>query len=137
MTKLLPCPFCGSDDIDLPSPLKSGYYAQLTTACKKCRASLCAISPKGPTWNERAVNVYVASDLHAKILVSLGVVPKPCPFCGRRVVNIPISYHLNWERPLYLICMNCRAQGPLGKNLANALFKWNKRVEIQDLSDPH
>lgn len=61
----------------------------------------------------------------ASLAVTVG-----CPFCGSK--NTSIGYEGQPARKIYVACVDCGAQGPSQRYVANAIFdfneRWNKRA---------
>ena len=49
--------------------------------------------------------------------------PKPCPFCGLNT----LTHQLDRRNGIYIGCLECKASGPYGEDLKEAISVWNKR----------
>lgn len=51
---------------------------------------------------------------------------KPCPFCGITHEKLFLAPVVDPKRDWSVICVNCSAEGPLGKGIDKAIELWNK-----------
>lgn len=49
---------------------------------------------------------------------------KPCPFCKSERLFIPVPHDIN----TWVVCLKCRAEGPMKNSGIDALEAWNTRA---------
>lgn len=59
---------------------------------------------------------------------------KPCPFCGSASVMVGVCFSSDAEDEWSGECFDCMAHGPVAKDAAEAVEKWNQRERPETLA---
>lgn len=114
---LKPCPFCGSDDLDMYA---GRYRDEYQIYCEECGGRVGFYKSREEAiehWNRRSRKPEL----------------KPCPFCGSACVLVDMTVPEAYTPK----CLDCGATLPHGyPTEEEAIARWNSREEVKAQSRP-